>query len=348
MASFQERKNGSVTAKVRRNGITKSATFATRSDAEAWARKVESEIERGRWHDSTEAERTTIAQLVSEYRKRVLPGLRGRGVAPALNIIDEKLGKHTVARLTARHVASYRDERLKAVGVESVRKELGVLSKMLDIASKEWGITIPSNPVKNVSKPAPGRARDRRLLPGEQERIEVSLKKCRSTYLLPLFRLALETAARQGELLSMRWPHVDRGRRLVMLFDTKNGEDRAVPLSSAALAIFDGLPRALRDDRIFPVSSGLVAQAWGHAIARARRLYEKERLAAGDKPAVVEKDPMLRDLHFHDLRHEALSRLAERGDLSVLELAAVSGHKTLQMLKRYTHLHAEDLAKKLG
>lgn len=348
MATFQARKNGSITAKVRRHGVTKSETFATRTDAEAWARKIESEIERGRWHDATESERTTISELVSEYRLRVLPGLRGRGVAPALNVIDEKLGKHTVARLTARIVASYRDERLRAVGVESVRKEMAVLSKMLDTASKEWGITIAQNPVKSVSKPAPGRARDRRLLHGEQARVEASLRRCRSTYLLPLFRLALETGARQGELLSMRWPHVDRGRRLVMLYDTKNGEDRAVPLSSAALAILDGLPRALRDDRVFPVSSGLVAQAWGHAITRARRLYEKERLAAGDKTAAVEKDPLLRDLHFHDLRHEALSRLAERGDLSVLELAAVSGHKTLQMLKRYTHLQAEDLAKKLG
>lgn len=344
MASFHTRKNGSITAKIRRDGVTKSATFATKTDAEAWARKVESEIERGRWHDTTEAERTTITELVAEYRLRVLPGLRGRGVAPALNVIDEKLGKHTVARLTARHVAGYRDERLKAVGVESVRKELGVLSKMLDTASREWGVTIPSNPVKSVSKPAPGRARDRRLLPGEQERVEASLKRCRSTYLLPLFRLALETGARQGELLSMRWPHVDRIRRLVMLYDTKNGDDRAVPLSSAALVILDGLPRALRDDRVFPVSPGLVAQAWGHAVPRARRLYELECKRAGAEP-----DPaLLVDLHFHDLRHEALSRLAERGDLSVLELAAVSGHRTLQMLKRYTHLQAEQLAKKLG
>lgn len=347
MASFQQRKNGSITAKIRRHGVTKSATFATRSDAEAWARKVESEIERGRWHDSTEAERTTIAELVSEYRKRVLPGLRGRGVAPALNVINEKLGKHTVARLTARHVASYRDERMLAVGVESVRKELAVLSKMLDVAGKEWGVTIPSNPVKSVTKPRPGRSRKRRLLPGEQERIEASLKKCRSTYMLPLFRLALETTARQGELLSMRWPHIDSARKNVTFYDTKNGEDRSIPLSSKARLILDGLPRVLRDDRVFPVSSGLVAQAWGHAIARARRLYEKERLAAGDDPAALEKDPLLRDLHFHDLRHEGTSRLFELGTLSVMEIAKITGHKTLSMLESYTHLFPENLAQKL-
>ncbi|MFP5419811.1 MAG: site-specific integrase, partial [Gammaproteobacteria bacterium] len=76
MASFYTRKNGSITAKIRRHGITKSATFATKTAAEAWSRKVESEIERGRWHDTTEAERTTIGELVAEYRKRMLPNLR--------------------------------------------------------------------------------------------------------------------------------------------------------------------------------------------------------------------------------------------------------------------------------
>ncbi len=99
-----------------------------------------------------------------------------------------------------------------------------------------------------------------------------------------------------------------------------------MPLSSRAIQILESLPRAIRDDRVFPVSQGLVVQAWGHAVKRAG----------------------IEDLHFHDLRHEALSRLAEKGCFSVLELATISGHKTLQMLKRYTHLRAEDLARKLG
>jgi integrase len=326
MAAFQQRKNGSWQARVRRHGVTKSAAFSTKSAAEAWARRVESEIERGLWHDTTEAERTTISELVSEYRRRLLPGLRGRGIASALNVLDEKLGKHTVARLTARHVASYRDERLRAVGAESVRKELGVLSKMLDTASKEWGITIPSNPVKNVSKPPPARARDRRLEGDEEARLLSALDQCRSVYMRPLAEFAIETAMRQGELLKLRWRDIDLKRRVAMLYCTKNGEDRAVPLTSRAAQILQGLPRNLHDERVFPVSQSLVVQAWGHAVKRAG----------------------IEDLHFHDLRHEALSRLAERGDLSVLELAAVSGHKTLQMLKRYTHLRAEDLARKLG
>lgn len=348
MATFQARSNGNITAKIRRHGITKSETFSTRADAEAWARRVESEIERGLWHDTSEAERTTIADLCKDYRTRVLPKLAGRGNSSALNIIEERLGKIVLAKLTPRQITDFRDWRLSAVSSESVRKEMGVLSKMIDLASMEWGFTILSNPCKQVKRPSPGRARDRRLLPGEQERIEAALKQCRSPYMLPLFRLALETAARQGELISIRRPHVDKQRRLVMLYETKNGEDRATPLSSTALAILEGLPSKLKDDRVFPISQGLVVQAWGHAIQRARRDYEKELRKAGMKEDVIAADPLLLDLTFHDLRHEALSRLAERGDLSVIELASISGHKTLQMLKRYTHLQAENLAKKLG
>jgi integrase len=252
--------------------------------------------------------------------------LHGHSAGPALRTIEAVLGKNMLAKLTPRMVADYRDQRLKAVSGETVRKELGTLSKMIDLAIKEWGIQIPSNPVKQVSKPAPGRPRDRRLVDGEEARLFESLAKCKNHYMLPLVKFALATAARQGELLNMRWSHVNKARKFVMFYDTKNGEDRAQPLSTEALSILDALPRNLHDDRVFPVSQSLVVQAWGHAVKRAE----------------------IENLHFHDLRHESLSRLAERGDLSVLELAAVSGHKTLQMLKRYTHLRAEDLAKKLG
>jgi integrase len=348
MATFQLRKNGKVTAKIRRHGITKSETFSKREDAEAWARKVESEIERGLWRDTTEAERTTIADICKDYRNKVLPALHGKGNSSALNVIEERLGNVMLAKLTPRLVADFRDWRLKTVSNETVRKELGVLSKMIDTAQREWGITIAVNPCKGVTKPAPGRPRDRRLLPGEQEQLEIALSQCRNNYMLPLFKIALETAARQGELLALRWKHVNKNRKLAMLYDTKNGEDRATPLSSAALAILDGLPRALEEERVFPLSQSLVVQAWGHAIDRARRNYEQAELKVGTKPDDIANSPMFRNLHFHDLRHEALSRLAERGDLSVLELASVSGHKTLQMLKRYTHLQAEKLAEKLG
>jgi integrase len=242
-------------------------------------------------------------------------------------MLDARLGRLSPAALTATRVAAYRDARLTdGLSGDSVRKELALLSKLLKTAMREWGIALPANPVAVVSKPPPAKARDRRLEGDEEARLLASLDQCRNRYMRPLAEFAIETAMRQGEILKLRWRDVDLKRRVAMLYDTKNGENRAVPLTSRAVQILQGLPRQVRDERVFPVSQSLVVQAWGHAVKRAG----------------------IENLRFHDLRHEALSRLAERGDLSVLELAAVSGHKTLQMLKRYTHLRAEDLARKLG
>ena len=140
----------------------------------------------------------------------------------------------------------------------------------------------------------------------------------------PLVELALETAMRRGELLSLRWEYVDLTRRVAYLPMTKNGDSRSVPLSTGAVKILQSLPRNL-DGQVFPIEAQTVAAAFMKAVKRAG----------------------VKDFHFHDLRHTAITNLA--GKLSnVIELSAVSGHKTLSMLKRYTHLKAEDLAKKLA
>ena len=125
---------------------------------------------------------------------------------------------------------------------------------------------------------------------------------------------------RQGELLGLNWNAVDRKRSIAILKDTKNGEVRAVPLSPIALDVLGELPVSIKG-KIIPVERMTIFHAFQAACKRAG----------------------IEDFTWHDLRHLALTRLAERGDMTVLELAAVSGHKTLQMLKRYTHLQAEKL-----
>lgn len=352
MATFQARKNGTITARVRRHGITKSETFSTRASAEAWARKVESEIERGLWRDTTEAERVTMAELFDLYEKKVLPSLRGHGYGTALSHLRDHLGKKTLARLTAADVARYRDERLEAVSGDTVRKELGVLSRLIDLASTEWGYNIIANPCRSVKKPAAGKARDRRLSAREASRLWKSLGQSKSPYMLPFCQFAVETAMRRGEILKLDWRHVDLKRRVAFLPETKNGEARAVPLSIAAATILEGVldkdakgkPIRKLTGKVFPVSESLVAQAWGHAVSRARKKYIEDCEKTHKKPDA----DFLVNLRFHDLRHEATSRLFERGVFDSMEVASITGHKTLAMLKRYTHLRAEDLAKKLG
>lgn len=204
-----------------------------------------------------------------------------------------------------------------------------MLSKVLGFAQNEKGITLPrGNPVEKIRKPSDSAGRDRRLTADEWTAFTNECKKSRNPWLWSAVQLAVETAMRQGELLGLTWGQIDRKRKLILLLDPekiKNEEPRAVPLSPAALELLDKLPRST-SGKVLPVERLTLYHAFSYACDRAK----------------------IKNFTFHDLRHEALSRLAERGDFSVLELAAVSGHKTLQMLKRYTHLQAERLADKLA
>jgi integrase len=192
------------------------------------------------------------------------------------------------------------------------------------VARKEWGIYI-LNPVRDIKLPPGGRPRDRRLQAGGEARLFAACREARNRWLLPLVQLALETAMRQGELLRLHWEYIDLNRRTAHLPDTKNGEARTVPLSSTAIAVLRALPRTLHGDVFRGVTTEAVKRSYMRATRRA----------------------CIKDLRFHDLRHEATTRLFEKG-LNIMEVASVTGHKDLRMLRRYTHLKAEDLARKLG
>ena len=129
---------------------------------------------------------------------------------------------------------------------------------------------------------------------------------------------------RRGEIAQLEWQHVDFKKCTALLPDTKNGEKRTIPLNSKCLAILKLLPRNI-NGRVFNMTPHAISYAFIRACKRAK----------------------LNGLHFHDIRHEAITRFFEIG-LNVMEVSSISGHKTLQMLKRYTHLRAEELAKKLG
>ena len=129
---------------------------------------------------------------------------------------------------------------------------------------------------------------------------------------------------RRGELLGLRWEHINLDRRTCHLPITKNGNSRDIPLSNCAVETLIKLPHNL-SDIVFPLSPVALRGLWGRACKRAG----------------------IRELRFHDLRHEATSRFFEKG-LNVMEVASITGHKDLRMLLRYTHLRAEDLAEKLG
>ncbi len=349
MATITARKNaeGIVTswqAKVRIKGrAAETKSFPTKESAKDWARRVEVELKTGSYISANRAEKTLFSDLAKDFESDFAPHhYRGGAWKHKLAHLRERLDDLSILAITPQVVASYRDERLKdpdprykdpskapRVGAATVKSELDLLSKVLDVCSKEFGIGLPAgNPVKHIRKPKNGKSRDRRLSEEEWAQLVSECRASRNPWLWPAVQISVETAMRQGELLSLTWEDVVITRKYIMLRDPdkiKNAEPRAVPLSSRAIAVLEGLPQDIKG-MVIPLPRMTLYTAFERACGRAQ----------------------IDNFTWHDLRHEGLSRLAERGDFSVLEIAAVSGHKTLNMLKRYTHLRAETLAKKLG
>jgi integrase len=314
--------------KVRRAGLpAQTKTFDNRTHAQQWARSVESDLDKGIVVDRRTAQRLSLAEVLERYRREVTPTKRGS--------LDENLRLKAMAQrpfarirmsaLTSSHLAAYRDERLKVVSGATVNREFGLLSHAIDTARREWDVYLPTNPCTLVRRPPQGRPRNRRLQGDEEQRLLAACRAARNVWLPHFVTLAIETGMRRGELLGLLWDNVDLERRVAFLAITKNGESRGVPLSSRAVAVL----------RAMPTSSN------GHVFSELTREALKQSFNRAARRAGIT------GLRVHDLRHEATSRLFEKG-LNVMEVASVTGHKTLQMLKRYTHLSVTDLATRLG
>ena len=211
-----------------------------------------------------------------------------------------------------------------------------MLGHLFSTAIKEWHVGLVHNPVANVRKPSPGQGRNRRLLSTEQTRLLAAVSAHSNPMLGWIVRLAIETGMRQSEILNLRRHQVDLQRRVVRLSDTKNESSRTVPLTKTATTVLvEALTHPVR-----PLDTDLVF--FGEPERDGQRgPYQFQKTWQ-----TILKRLQITGLCFHDLRHEAVSRLVESG-LSDQEVAAISGHKSMQMLRRYTHLHAEDLVAKL-
>lgn len=328
MASIRNRQ-GKWQARIIRKGylpITKS--FLAKQDAERWARQIESDIDKGSYTNLVLAERTTFGEVIKRYIQEVTSKTRGR---TEHTYRLKALARHPIAQLrmtalTPLKVAEYRDERLKVVAHATVIHELAYFSAIINHARREWGISIV-NPIPLVKKPPTPQGRNRILNEDELSRLYAALTprvKNANHWILPLVKFALETAMRRGEILGLRWERIDLHKRLAFIPLTKNGESRTVPLTTAAIEVLQALPRNL-NGQVFPVNGTTLSAAIERARVKAK----------------------LGDWHFHDLRHMGITRLAEKLP-NLIELSAVSGHKSLAMLKRYYHPNAETLAKKLG
>lgn len=327
MASIRERA-GTWQVRVRRKGYPDEvASFSTKTEAQKWARRIEAAMDEGN-HQSTHAVKDLLlTDVLQRYMEEVTPSKRGaKREAEGIKFMQrQKIAAYSITKLTPAVVAAYRDERLKTVAAGTIIRELSILSGIISHARKEWGLPTP-NPCAMVRKPPTPQGRTRVLTTDEEARLLDELKpvRRRSPWMVPLVQLALETAMRRGELLALRWEDINLEAQTAFLPMTKNGSARVVPLSKKATAIIAALPKE-GQGHVFPISDMTMHNCFRAACKRAG----------------------LTNLRFHDLRHTATSRLAERLP-NVIELASVTGHQTIQMLKRYYHPNAEALAKKLG
>ena len=322
MATFRKR-TGKWQARVQRSGQSSLAkSFNTKADAVKWARHTESQLDLGTL--APKAAMPLLDRIVERYLAEVTP--TKKGAAQELNrgrqITRTYLGSMQLDKITSEVVSKYRDGRLREVSNNTVRLELAFISVVFEQCAKEWGYKV-SNPVKQIRIPKPGKPRQRRLRPGEEEALLAACAE-RAMYLHSLVVMAIETGMRFGELVSITWNNVDLDARTTHLPDTKNGHPRTVPLSTRALGAIRAVPSGY-EGRVFTGKPGSIRAAFGAAVKRS---------GVGS------------DLRFHDLRHEAVTRLFERG-LNPIEVGMISGHRSMSMLQRYTHLRLSRLIDKL-
>lgn len=337
MATYRQRGN-SWEVQIRRKGHAPlSKTFPKKALAEKWAREKENEIDDGLFKDTRASSQTYLADLFDKYLLQITPTKEASSYVPEkarLGTLKRFFDGVTLAGLSIQDVLDYVDERLLKVSSDAIRRELQLLSDVVDSAQSLWGLHIVSNPVPNAKrilrklrKLKPGNRRERRLKPGEYELIREA-HHSKFTLINKIALFDIETALRRSELAKLEREHINFGKRLLYVpkskTDWKTGrKGRIVPLSQFAIDILKGIPARI-DGSVFGLQPESISQAF-------ERLCENQGIVG---------------LRWHDLRHEAISRWFEKG-FGVHEVAAMSGHCDWRSLKRYTHPDPEKLALRL-
>ena len=219
------RKRGSrYNVQIRKEGypsITK--TFTSISVARKWVTGIEADMERHLYVEVPN--HTTVKELLKRYERQILPAHKGKQAEGyRLKTLKRHLGALTLVQLTPKEIATYRDLRLKEISPASLKRELTILSQVLTVASRDWGISIPQNPVQMISLPKADKARTRRLETGE----EAKLFQGSNSKLNRVIILALETAMRRAEILNIKKSHINFTKSVLLIPSTKTDTPRTI------------------------------------------------------------------------------------------------------------------------
>ena len=301
-------------------------TFYSKYDAQKWARETERLIEMGQFVDTSEANKTTLRQLIERYGREVSPRKKStsdkyliKNILNHATFIDKPL-----THVSSSDIAEFRDARLKNISPSSVNRELSLISDTITKATTEWNCYIAESPVKTGLRLKENPRRIRRLQDDEYQRLMQSCKSNR-TFWCPIIDFAIHSAMRRGELLSITWNMVDLDKKYISLPPqiTKTDKTRNVPLQPRALEILRSIPRSF-DGKVFPIGIKNFERSWRAICKRAG----------------------ITGLRFHDLKREAISLLFEKG-LSVSEVQLFCGN-SLASLSVYTQHDSTTLADKLA
>jgi integrase len=318
--------------RVRRKGVKDQfLTFDTYLQAEQAHNKIVSDLSINIIRDYACAAHTTLRDIMLRYRDEVTLSHKGGEIERTrINRIvrDESFVDKKLAALCTEDLQDFITDRLTEVAPATVGRDLDVISQVIRYSADVWKIAASENPFVGLRRPKYFNERDRRLTASEEQKLLTAARADENPYIEPAIILALETAARRGELLSITVADVNLDGRYVLLRDTKNGRSRKVPLTRRAMGVLSQLMADCpsTDETLLKLTANALK------IAYFRRVMPTSGVV---------------DLHFHDLRHESISRLAESGKFQLIELQAISGHRDVRMLLRYAHLCAGNLAEKM-
>ena len=297
-------------------------TFQTKLDAKQWIVTLEKELKSKPFPEKN-IKNLKLKDLFNKYKFEILPKLKSHKIVTyKLNFLSRLwLGEIIVVNLTKGHLEQFCKDRKLVVKDGTIKSELMLIKRIVKIATDKWNYGIPFDAFYGIELPSPHKPRNRRATQEELSILIAHANKQRNTYISTIIQFAVETGMRRSEILKLKWIDVNLKTRIASLYDTKNGDERHIPLTKTAVQLLSNLTQL--SDFVFPISANCLRLAW----ERCRKKSD------------------IKGLRFHDLRHEAVSRYFEMG-LSVPEVALISGHKDVRQLFRYTHLKPESLIAK--
>jgi integrase len=317
---------------IRRKGHASiSETFPTKTLAQKWATETEASINARRYRDERGLEKITLAELIQQYREELSHVKFGKNKNAVLTALENKLGHHTLAQLTDDRLTQFvKDRRKEGAGGVTIAIDLTYLGGVFKTARQIWKMPVSMNAINtaraymsHVKISTRGKERSRRPTADELDRLSDYFDKHSRLPMRDIIQFAVATAMRLDEIMRVRWADLNEADKTIVIRDRKHpnqkqGNDQEVPLLGQSFEIVKRQPKV--DERIFPHNGGTISS-----------IFPRACQALG-----------INDLRFHDLRHEGVSRLFERG-FRIEQVSLVSGHRDWKMLKRYTQLKAADL-----